>query len=200
VENRFRERGGYLYNKCWIQTNSQQAEGFMQQYTNELTPEILASFDKPAFSNEQLSGMTEEWQELLAKQQADLKQHPVIEFYRIAVEGSLTRDGGILKTATATTKVEISNGQKLRVAQTLDTVVYPDGTAAAIISGAGDAGHNGRGQSVALVGSRLSNGDEIISTPQGTTILVLRLGIPAAKGFLVEHFEVEKVSETELTH
>ncbi|HHA1916335.1 TPA: hypothetical protein ACOEDZ_002933 [Enterobacter asburiae] len=172
----------------------------MQQYTNELTPEILASFDKPAFSNEQLSGMTEEWQELLAKQQADLKQHPVIEFYRIAVEGSLTRDGGILKTATATTEVEISNGQKLRVAQTLDTVVYPDGTEAAIISGAGDAGHNGSGQSVALVGSRLSNGDEIISTPQGTTILVLRLGIPAAKGFLVEHFEVEKVSETELTH
>jgi len=48
VENRFRGHGGYLYNECWIQPNSQQAEGFVQQYTNELTPEILASFDKPA--------------------------------------------------------------------------------------------------------------------------------------------------------
>lgn len=172
----------------------------MKQYTNELTPEILASFDKPAFSNEQLSGMTEESQEFLAKQQADLKQHPVIEIYRIAVEGSLTRDGGILKTATVTAEIEISNGQKLRVAQTLDTVVYPDGAKAAVISGAGDAGHNGTGQSVALVGSCLSNGDEIISTPQGRAILVLRRGIPAAKGFLVNHFKVEKVSETELTH
>lgn len=172
----------------------------MQQYTNEHTPEILASFDKPAFSNEQLSGMTEESQEFLAKQQADLKQHPVIEIYRIAVEGSLTRDGGILKTATVTAEIEISNGQKLRVAQTLDTVVYPDGAKAAVISGAGDAGHNGTGQSVALVGSCLSNGDEIISTPQGTAILVLRRGIPAAKGFLVNHFKVEKASETELTH
>ncbi|MCK7357177.1 hypothetical protein L8O13_08150 [Enterobacter roggenkampii] len=157
----------------------------MQQYTNELTPEILASFDKPAFRNEQLSGMTEEWQELLAKQQADLKQHPVIEFYRIAVEGSLTRDGGILKTATATTEMEISNGQKLRVAQTLDTVVYPDGTEAAIISGAGDAGHNGSGQSVALVGSRLSNGDEIISTPQGKQYWCFALASQQLKDFLL---------------
>ena len=172
----------------------------MKQYNNDLTPEILASFDKPAFSDEYGAKMGQEWQELITKQQTELNQHPVIEIYRIAVEGSLTRDGGILKTATATTEIEISSGQKLRVAQTLDTVVYPDGTEAAIISGAGDAGHNGSGQSVALVGSRLSNGDEIISTPQGTTILVLRLGIPAAKGFLVEQFEVEKVSETELTH
>ncbi|WP_314417874.1 hypothetical protein [Pseudescherichia vulneris] len=172
----------------------------MQQFTNELTPEILASFDKPAFSNEQLAGMSEEWQKFLSKQQSDLKQHPVIEIYRIAVEGSLTRDGGILKTATATTEIEIGNGQKLRVAQTLDTVVYPDGTEATIISGAGDAGHNGRGQSVALVGSRLSNGDEIISTPQGIAILVLRRGIPAAKGFLVDNFEVEKIPATEPTH
>lgn len=74
----------------------------MQQYTNEITPEILASFNKPAFSDDQVAGMRQEWQELIAKQRTELKQHPVIEIYRIAVEGSLSRDGGILKTATAT--------------------------------------------------------------------------------------------------
>ncbi|MCT4709339.1 hypothetical protein MUA04_03935 [Enterobacteriaceae bacterium H11S18] len=171
----------------------------MKQYTNELTLEILASFDKPTFSDEQVAGIREEWQELIPKQQTELKQHPAIGIYRIAVEGSLTRDGGLLKTATATTEIEISNGQKLRVAQTLDTVVYPDGTEATIISGAGEAGHNSSGQSVALVGSRLSNGDEIISTPQGTAMLVLRREIPAAKGFLVDNFEVKKIRTTEPT-
>lgn len=119
----------------------------MQRYTNEPTPEILASFDKPAFSNEQLPGMTGEWQEFLTKQQADLKHHPIIEIYRIGVKGGLARDGGILKTATATTEIEISSGQKLRVAQTLDTVAYPDCTEAAVISGAREARHNSSGQS-----------------------------------------------------
>lgn len=71
----------------------------MKQYNHELTPEILASFDQPTFSDEHVAGMREEWQELTARQQAEFKQHPVIEIYRIAVEGSLTRDGGILKTA-----------------------------------------------------------------------------------------------------
>lgn len=172
----------------------------MQQYTNELTAEMLTTFDKPAYSDEKLAGMSEEWREFLTKQQTDLKQHPVIEIYRIAVEGSLTRDGGILKIATATSEIEISYGQKLRVGQALDIVVYPDDTEATIISGAGEAAHNNAGRSVALVGSRLSNGDEIVSTPQGTGILVLRQGIPAAKGFLVDHFEVEKTPATELTH
>ena len=134
----------------------------MKQYNNDLTPEILASLDKPTFSDDQVAGMSQEWQELITKQQTELKQHPVIDIYRIAVEGSLTRDGGILKTATSTSEVESSTGQKLRVAQTQDTVVYPDGTEATIISGAGEAAHNNAGRSVALVGSRLSNGDEII--------------------------------------
>lgn len=172
----------------------------MKQYNNELTPEILASFDKPTFSDEHVAGMHEEWQELTARRQAELKQHPVIEIYRIAVEGSLTRDGGILKTATATTEIKIGTGQKLRVAQTQDAVFYPDGTEATITSGAGEAAHDNAGRSVALVGSRLSNGDEIISTPQSAGILVLRRGIPLAKGFLVEHYELEKTLKTELTH
>lgn len=172
----------------------------MKQYNNDLTPKILASFDKPVFSDEKVAEMGQEWQELITKQQTELKQHPVIDIYRIAVEGSLIRDGGILKTATSTSEVEISTGQKLRVAQTRDTVVYPDGTEATIISGAREAAHNNAGRSIALVGSRLSNGNEITSTPQGTGILVLRRGIPAAKGFLVDNFEVDKMLAAETAH
>ncbi|MEH0884459.1 hypothetical protein [Enterobacter sp. UNJFSC 003] len=172
----------------------------MKQYNNDPTPEILSSFDKPAFSDKKIAEMGQQWQELITKQQTELQQHPVNEIFRIEIEGSLTRDGGILKTATSTSEVEISTGQKLGVAQTQDAVVYPEGTEATIISGAGEAEHNNARRSVALVGSRLSNGDEITSTPQGSEILVLRRGIPAAKGFLVDNFEVDKMLAAETAH
>jgi len=118
-----------------MKINSQNAEGLMQQYTNELTAGMLASFDKPAFSDEQLTTMKEEWQERIAKQQIDLKLHRVVEIYRIA-----------------------------------------------------------------LGGSRLSNGDEIISTSQSTGIMVLHRDIPAAKEFLADNFELAKMLAAEPTH
>jgi len=33
-----------------MKINSQQAEGLMQQYTNELTPEMLVAFDQSPFT------------------------------------------------------------------------------------------------------------------------------------------------------
>ncbi len=45
----------------------------MRQYNNDLTPEILASFDKPAFNDEKVAEMGQEWQELITKQQTELK-------------------------------------------------------------------------------------------------------------------------------
>ncbi|WP_405424492.1 hypothetical protein [Pantoea stewartii] len=39
---------------------------------------------------------------------------------------------------------------------------------------------------MALVGSQLDNGDEIISTPQGHSWLVRREGVPMCQSFLAE--------------
>jgi hypothetical protein len=57
--------------------------------------------------------------------------------------------------------------------------VYADGSTARIVTGAGEGNSH-----VALVGSVLSNGDEIINTPQGALLLIAREGVPMADDFL----------------
>lgn len=157
-----------------------------RQYTNEMTPEVLTAMEQSSFTAEQLAGMDDEGRVLVTEHEDFKRHHPVIAIYRLAVEGSLTRDGGILKTATTGIEIEIEPGKKLRVAQTQDEVVYPDGSTAKIISGAGQAGHFANGHSIALVGSRLSNGDEIISTPQKSAIKTIHKGLPVLDDFLAE--------------
>ncbi len=66
----------------------------MKQYTNELTPEMLAAFDESPFTAEQLAGMNDEARSLIEKQNAYNLAHPVTAAYLIATEGSLTRNGG----------------------------------------------------------------------------------------------------------
>jgi hypothetical protein len=64
-----------------------------RQYNNELTPEVLATMDQSPFTAEQLSGMNDETRALISEQQEYYRQHPVNTIYRIAVDGSLTREG-----------------------------------------------------------------------------------------------------------
>ncbi|KGB03256.1 hypothetical protein DR73_2881 [Enterobacteriaceae bacterium ATCC 29904] len=66
----------------------------MKQYINELTPEMLATFDESPFTVEQLAGMNDEARSLIEKQNAYNLAHPVTAAYLIATEGSLTRNGG----------------------------------------------------------------------------------------------------------
>jgi hypothetical protein len=75
-------------------------KGMDRQYNNELTPEVLATMDQSSFTAEQLAGMDDEGRALVAEHEDFKRHHPVIAIYRLAVEGSLTRDGGILNTAT----------------------------------------------------------------------------------------------------
>ncbi|WP_095996123.1 PAAR domain-containing protein [Serratia oryzae] len=70
------------------------------------------------------------------------------------------------------------------VARVGDEVIYPDGSTARIISGAGFA-HMIEGLPVALVGSELDNGDEIISTPQGSQMHCYRETDQLPEGFMV---------------
>lgn len=71
-----------------------------KQYTNELTSELLAELNKPSHTPEQMSTLPEEAQQIIVKHMEDDRLHPVNTIYRFAVEGSLTRDGGIIQTGT----------------------------------------------------------------------------------------------------
>lgn len=152
----------------------------MQQYTNELTAEMLAAFDQSPFTAEQLAEMNEEARSLIAARNTHNLAHPVTAAYLLATEGSLTRDGGMVFSEYNGQQIEIEDGKRLNVSLVGDEVRYPDGTTAKISTGAGYS----FGDSAALVGSLLDNGDEIISSPQGSVRRVVRGGETLPANFL----------------
>ncbi|BEM75207.1 hypothetical protein SME36J_46300 [Serratia marcescens] len=150
-----------------------------QQYTNELTPELAASLARPPFSAEMSDGA----RHTVEAQEAFMREHPVVAIYRIAVDGALTRRGGVVRAAWNGSEIELEGGQKVNIALVGDEVVYPDGTTVRIVTGSGSKFKKGE-QSIALVGSRLSNGDVIISTPQAGSMLNELKGLPVDADFL----------------
>jgi uncharacterized Zn-binding protein involved in type VI secretion len=78
----------------------------------------------------------------------------------LATIGSLTKRGGRISKATSRRTVA-----GLTVARVGDIVTYEDGSEAVIIDGAGAAAISD-GKPLALVGSRLSNGDQITESLQ----------------------------------
>ncbi|MEQ1067092.1 PAAR domain-containing protein [Acinetobacter sp. XH1741] len=85
--------------------------------------------------------------------------------YCVAVHGAKTQNDGLVNASSTNTKIK-----GLSIARVGDDVIYADGTTSKIISGAGTACIVD-GAPVALVGSRLENGDEIIESPN-TTIAI----------------------------
>ncbi|MEI7306190.1 PAAR domain-containing protein [Pectobacterium atrosepticum] len=155
-----------------------------RQYNNELTPELLATMDKSPFTIEQLTDMDDEARALVREQDEYLRLHPVSAIWRQAVVGSLTRDGGKVSSASSEGEVITSSGKSAGFALVGDEVTYSDGSTAHIVSGSGSSiSSNGKGY--ALVGSHLSNGDEIISTPQNYAVLCCHAGETMADDFLV---------------
>ncbi|MCM1963022.1 PAAR domain-containing protein [Acinetobacter pittii] len=89
----------------------------------------------------------------------DNKPHII---YYVAVHGAKTQNDGLVNVSSTNTK-----NKGLSIARVGDEVIYADGTTSKIISGAGTACIVD-GSPVALVGSRLENGDEIIESPNNT--------------------------------
>jgi hypothetical protein len=152
----------------------------MKQYTNELTAEMLAAFDQSPFTAEQLAGMNEEARSLIAERNAYNLAHPVTAAYLIATEGSLTCNGGTVYSEYSGQQIQLDDGSLVNVSRVGDEVRYPDGMTAKISTGAG----NTPGESLALVGSSLDNGDEIISSPQGRGRRAVRAGETLPANFL----------------
>ena len=148
-------------------------------YTNEVSPERLRALDNSIFTEQQLAIFSEQVLAIVNKNRAYAKAHPPIAIYRVATEGSQTRNGGVIQQGSAPMQIKQDNGQLVRAARKGDWVVYPDGTKAQIMT------CGGKGNShIALVGSVLSNGDQIINTPQAGFLLFARKGVPMAEDFL----------------
>jgi hypothetical protein len=150
-----------------------------QLYTNELSPKVLHTLDKSPFTEQQLAGFDEQALAIINQQQAYAKAHPPLAIYRMATEGGQTRSGGVVQHATSPLTFTLDNGQQVRAAQKGDYVVYVDGSTAQIVTGAGEGYSH-----VALVGSFLSNGDQIINTLQGIGLILVRKGETQAEDFL----------------
>lgn len=157
----------------------------MKQYNNDLTPEILASFDEPIFTPEQIEGMADSARAIIAEQEEANRKHPVKKIYRFATVGSLTHRGGVIRETNHKAKMQTENGEMMSIALKGDVVVYPDGTTARTATSTGKS-KTFNGVGIALVGSKLDNGDEIISTPQSGAMCVAREGLPSAEDFLAD--------------
>ncbi len=119
----------------------------------------------------------DEIQNLMEEERQYNNSRPQKRFY-FAVEGAKTKNGGSVKASS-----EIKIGQ-LKVAVVGDEVIYPDGTISLIKNGCSEAGLYD-GKSLAIVGSCLENGDEIIETLQDGGCIRLFDDEPLPKGFLV---------------
>lgn len=148
-------------------------------YTNEVSSEFLRTLDKSPFTEQQLAGFNEEAMAIINRQKAYVEAHPPIAIYRIATEGSQTRNGGVIKQTTSPMAFRLDDGQQVRAAHKGDYVVYADGSRAEIVTGSGQENSD-----IALVGSYLSNGDEIINTLQNCGSFVMRKGVRPSKDFV----------------
>ena len=148
-------------------------------YTNEISREALRHLDDLYLEPRQLEGYGEEVAAFMSRQKAFVEAHPPIAIYRVATEGSQTRNGGTIQQVSSSLTFTLDNGWKVRAAQKGDEVVYADGSTARILTGAGK-----NNSDIALVGSRLSNGDEIINTLQKRFMIIVREGVPMAEDFL----------------
>jgi uncharacterized Zn-binding protein involved in type VI secretion len=115
----------------------------------------------------------------LVAEQERIKTLPIIASYAVATLGSRTKQGGTVHTASTA----MFCGGDLRLARVGDEVRYPDGTIAHITSGAGLAAIFDS-KPLAIVGSHISNGDEIVESLNDDFQITIREGMPAAPGLL----------------
>ncbi|MCE6237247.1 PAAR domain-containing protein [Acinetobacter pittii] len=98
--------------------------------------------------------------------------------YHVAVHGAKSKNGGLINASSNNSKIK-----GLSIARVGDEVIYADGTTSKIISGA-DTACVVEGLPVALVGSRLANGDEIIDSPNTSVAIRIYKDQPKPKNFL----------------
>lgn len=140
-----------------------------------MSPELFLS---KLTQDEILKLSPEEIQERLSAEQEFMNKQPHKD-YIAATNGSKTKNGGLVR-ATVNKRVKAEGHL---IAAVGDEVIYEDGTTSKIISGAGEEGKF-EGFELALVGSHLENGDEIIDSQQSGFVFRIYKNKPIPKGFL----------------
>ncbi|MFW2151970.1 PAAR domain-containing protein [Acinetobacter gyllenbergii] len=134
---------------------------------------------KKHLSQDEVSNLSiEKIHERIAAEQEFLNKQKHKKFFA-ATHGSKTKNGGSIR-ATINQKIKV---QGHLIAVVGDEAIYEDGTTSKIISGAGEAGSI-EGYDIALVGSRLENGDEIIESLQSVFEYRLHADREIPQGFL----------------
>ena len=158
------------------------------QHSNQITPVLLATLEQSPFTPEQLAAMNDDARAVIEAQKAFCTRHPITAVYRIAVAGCRTRDGGTGAEFNSApdegNKIQCVDGKMRSVLTAGSLISYPDGRTARIVSSGGSQYRDVNGCGLALVGSRLDNGDVIISTPQDACMLVAREGVALPPDFL----------------
>ncbi|WP_445115332.1 PAAR domain-containing protein [Acinetobacter sp. WZC-1] len=144
---------------------------------------------KPTFLHElpieQLQQMSEEdIKQTLKAEQLYLENKPRT-VHDLAVNGARSRESGLVKASVSGLIID-----GLSVARVGDDVIYADGTISKIVSGAGSACIV-KGKPVALVGSHLENGDEIVDSPNKFFAINIFKGDKAPEGFLKREEDVQ---------
>jgi len=143
------------------------------RFDNNVSEDLLQSLNQPHYTAEQLAELPGDMRDLALQRNEELRIHPVIAIHRWATEGSRTRRGGVIRHADTQVVLTLESGEEVRLARTGDRVEYPDGSSAAILSFTPTEHAH-----VAVVGSQLANGDEIIDTPQSNVFFVTQEGLP----------------------
>ena len=139
---------------------------------------------KPNFLHElpieQLKQMSQEDIKQTIKAEQLYFRHRPKKIYYLAVNGAKTKNGGLVKASALESRIG-----GMPIALVGDDVIYADGVISKIISGAGK-GCLINGKSVALVGSHLENGDEIVDSPNNSVAINIFIGDKAPEGFLCQ--------------
>lgn len=107
-------------------------------YTNEVSSGFLRDPENLRLTKRKPGTCNEGVSTIVKQQQKHIKTHPPIAIYRIAAQGSQTRNGGVIQQTVSTMEFKLPNGEQVRAAQKGDYAVYPDGTTAQIVTAAGE--------------------------------------------------------------
>ncbi|MGA6135194.1 hypothetical protein F3J02_09655 [Acinetobacter sp. Tr-809] len=127
---------------------------------------------------EQLQHMSQEDIEQTLKAEQLYWENKPQTLYYLAVNGAKTKNGGLVRASYHYYKIA-----GMSIARVGDDVIYIDGTTSKIIAGAGQACVLD-GVPVALVGSHLENGDEIIDSPNTSVAIRIFKDQPKIDNFL----------------
>jgi hypothetical protein len=90
-----------------------QETAFSPLYTNDVTSEYLSDQDRPHFSEESIATFGPEALAQVRRSEGYRRAHPATGIFRVAAEGSQTRDGGVIVRGTLGMDFTLGDGREV---------------------------------------------------------------------------------------